>query len=259
MTTPPTRRERGDDKRRYQRGTWLLAAAVALVIGGGVAAGAWWTQRDEAGVSLPTGTYVPPSEIMPTSSTPSSSRTTLPRETSSTPSPGSSAAQRSAGTVSAAEPAPAGEPTRVQVESGGTSIVDASLVATRLDAQKVLAPPFGTAGWYAEPGWPKPGRKGASILAGHINHGSNPDVFWNLPRVEVGDIVTVTYGDGRTVEFSITRSEAMSKQAVTQDDSIWDWDNPEPVLRLITCDPETPLNGGHYEGNWVVWADRVVS
>ncbi|MEN3121255.1 class F sortase [Janibacter sp. LM] len=263
MTTPPTRRERGE-KKRYQRGTWLLAAAVALVIGGGVAGGAWWTQRDdEAGVSLPTGTYVPPSEIMPSSSTPSSStpsssRTTRPKQ-SSTPDPSPSAARRSEGTAPAAAPAPAGEPTRVQVRSGGTSIVDASLVATRLDAQKVLAPPFGTAGWYAEPGWPKPGHRGASILAGHINHGNEPDVFWNLPRVKVGDIVTVTYGDGRTVKFSITRSEAMTKEAVPRDDSIWDWDNPEPVLRLITCDPETPLNGGHYEGNWVVWAEQVVS
>ena len=35
--------------------------------------------------------------------------------------------------------------------------------------------------------------------------------------------------------------------------------NPNPVLRLITCDPETPINQGHYEGNWVVWADQMVS
>ena len=84
-----------------------------------------------------------------------------------------------------------------------------------------------------------------------------------LERVEnlggIGDVVTVTYGSGRTVKFKITRSEAASKKGVPQDDSIWDWDNPEPVLRLITCDPDTPLSGGHYEGNWVVWADQMVS
>ena len=48
---------------------------------------------------------------------------------------------------------------------------------------------------------------------------------------------------------------AASKKGVPQDDSIWDHDNPEPRLRLITCDPTTPLEGGHYEGNWVVWAE----
>ena len=139
--------------------------------------------------------------------------------------------------------------------SGERELVDASLQATYLDSQKVLAPPYGTAGWYAEPGWPKPGHTGASILVGHINHGSQPDVFWNLPQVRIGDLVKVTYGSGRSVDFRITRSEAASKAQVPQDDSIWDHDNPRPVVRLITCDPTTPLNGGHYEGNWVVWAE----
>lgn len=264
MTTPPSRRERWSQRKRYQRTTWFLAAAVALVIGGGVAAGSWWTQREDD-VSVPVGTYVPPSSIFPSSSSTSptsGSKSAGSKSSSASKSPTSSAsaAQRSdASPTEAKTDAPAGEPTRVQVRSGGRDIVDATLQGTKLDSQKVLAPPFGTAGWYAEPGWPKPGYKGASVLVGHINHGNNPDVFWNLPRVRTGDIVTVTYGSGRTVKFKITRSEAASKKGVPKDDSIWDWDNPEPVLRLITCDPETPLNGGHYEGNWVVWADEMVS
>lgn len=257
MTTPPSRRQQGRERKRYHRTTLLLAAAVALVIGGGTAAGAWWTQRDDA-VSVPAGTYVPPSSIFPSdTSTSTKSATKSPKSSSSkSSSPSKSAAKRSDTSATAANPdVPAGEPTRVQVDSGGRSIVDASLQATKLDSEKVLAPPFGTAGWYAEPGWPKPGYKGASVLVGHINHGSNPDVFWNLPQVKIGDIVTVSYGSGSTVKFKITRSEAASKKGVPQDDSIWDWDNPKPVLRLITCDPETPLNAGHYEGNWVVWAE----
>lgn len=40
-----------------------------------------------------------------------------------------------------------------------------------------------------------------------------------------------------------------------KEDTIWDSADPHPLLRLITCDPNTPLNGGHYVGNWVVWAD----
>lgn len=260
MTNPPTRRQRWRERKRYRRTTAVLAAVVAVLLGGGVAAGTWWTQQeDEAAVSP--GTYVPPGSIMPTSASTTSSPTTKKKKKktpSSTRSTTSSSSSSSTTSAPAAQ-APSGEPTRVQVSSGGRSIVDASLQATKLDSEKVLAPPFGTAGWYAEPGWPKPGFKGASVLVGHINHGSNPDVFWNLPTVKIGDIVTVSYGSGRTVKFKITRSEAASKKGVPQDDSIWDWDNPEPVLRLITCDPETPLNGGHYEGNWVVWADEMVS
>lgn len=267
MTTPPTRRQRWRERKEYRRTTAVLAAVVAVLLGGGVAAGTWWSQQDDDAAVSP-GTYVPPSSIMPTSQTTSSSSSSSKKKEKSTTSSSTSSrsatsatssAPRSSTTDAPAGVAPAGSPTRVQVTSSGRDLVDASLGPTKLDAQKVLAPPFGTAGWYAEPGWPKPGHQGASILVGHINHGGNPDVFWNLPSVKLGDIVTVTYGSGSTVKFKITRSEPASKKGVPQDDSIWDWDNPKPVLRLITCDPGTPLSGGHYEGNWVVWADQMVS
>jgi hypothetical protein len=45
------------------------------------------------------------------------------------------------------------------------------------------------------------------------------------------------------------------KAQVPKEDTIWDSADPHPLLRLITCDPNTPLNGGHYVGHWVVWAD----
>lgn len=272
MTTPPTRRQRWRERKRYRRTTVMLAAGAAVLLGGGVAAGTWWTQQDEDSARVSPGTYVPPSSIMPpsqtstTSSPRSKSSSTSSSTTSSSKSTSSSRSLSPSGTSASQDVTPArdgraprGNPSRVQVTSGGRELVDATLGPTMLDAQKVLAPPFGTAGWYAEPGWPKPGHQGASILAGHINHRGAPDVFWNLPSVKLGDIVTVTYGSGDQVKFKITRSEPAPKTDVPQDDSIWDWDNPNPVLRLITCDPDTPLSGGHYEGNWVVWADQMVS
>ncbi len=153
---------------------------------------------------------------------------------------------------------PKGEPKRVVVVStSGRTLVDAALVPDRLDSKGVLAPPFGVAGWYAEDGWPKPGWPGASILAGHINRRSPSvqlDTFGHLTKVRAGDRITVVYSSGQSVTFAATRSKALSKKAVPRDDSIWDSDNPRPVLRLITCDPTTPVKGGHYEGNWVVWA-----
>ncbi|WP_404382114.1 class F sortase [Knoellia locipacati] len=145
----------------------------------------------------------------------------------------------------------------VVVSTSGRVLVDAELVPDRLDADGVLAPPFGVAGWYAEKGWPKPGWPGASILAGHINRRSPSvqlDTFGRLTEVRAGDRITVVYSSGQSVTFVATRSKALSKRAVPRDDSIWDAANPEPVLRLITCDPTTPVKGGHYEGNWVVWA-----
>ncbi|WP_236719635.1 hypothetical protein, partial [Streptococcus agalactiae] len=67
-------------------------------------------------------------------------------------------------------------------------LVDATLGPTMLDAQKVLAPPFGTGWRYAEPGWPKPGHQGASILVGHINHRGAPVV--DVAHEDAGALVT---------------------------------------------------------------------
>ncbi|MGL4177629.1 MAG: class F sortase, partial [Dermatophilaceae bacterium] len=104
-------------------------------------------------------------------------------------------------------------------------------------------------------GWPKPGYDGASVLAGHVNTRRNgPDTFARLPQARPGATVTVVYDSGEAVRFVVTRSKAVSKRAVPQDDSIWDADAPRPLLRLITCDPTTPVKGGHYIGNWVLWA-----
>ncbi len=138
---------------------------------------------------------------------------------------------------------------------GGDELVDAPLIPAGLDDEGILAPPAGVAGWYDEKGWPKPGFPGASILAGHINTRKyGPDTFARLPEVRPGAVITVRYSSGDEVEFVATRSKAVPKKQTPKDDSIWDAGNPRPLLRLITCDPTTPIKGGHYVGNWVVWA-----
>jgi hypothetical protein len=137
----------------------------------------------------------------------------------------------------------------------GGQLVDAKIVPSGLDDSGILAPPAGVVGWYDEPGWPKPGFPGAAILAGHINtRRYGPDTFARLPEVRPGALVRVRYSSGDEVEFVVTKSAAVPKQQTPQDDSIWDAGNPRPLLRLITCDPTTPVKGGHYVGNWVVWA-----
>jgi hypothetical protein len=154
---------------------------------------------------------------------------------------------------------PAGDPVRVVVTSlAGEELVDAKLIPAGLDDDGILAPPAGVAGWYDEKGWPRPGFPGASILAGHINtRKTGPDTFARLPEVRPGARVTVGYDSGDEVEFVVVRSRAVPKKETPKDDSIWDAGNPRPLLRLITCDPTTPVRGGHYVGNWVLWANAV--
>lgn len=181
---------------------------------------------------------------------------------SSTSTASSSSAGSSSATSSGSKTAggtttnPTGSPSRVYVfDSAGRTIVNASLIPTYLDSKGVLAPPGGTAGWYAESGWALPGKRGASILVGHVTWAGGPDTFYNLLKVVPGNKILVTYTSGDRVAFTASQSRAVSKAAVPKDGTIWAAGSPTPVLRLITCDPKTPINGGHFEGNWVVWAN----
>jgi hypothetical protein len=193
------------------------------------------------------GPATPTRSVTPSPGTPSPTATSA---TSPTPSP---TAVRQ---PPAARDLPKGSPKRVTVTAlGGAELVDAKLVPAGLDDNGILAPPAGVAGWYDEKGWPMPGHPGASILAGHINtRATGPDTFAKLPQVRPGARIKVTYSTGDEVDFVVTRSAAVPKKQTPKDDTIWDAGNPRPLLRMITCDPTTPVKGGHYVGNWVVWA-----
>lgn len=234
-----------------------VAAAVALLVWGLALRGDSSEPREGRALA-PTSTSVPTPTHSPTvspSQRPSASTPSTRATATATPQAKPTAKAPTFGTSTVK---PKGDPKRVVVVSTtGKTLVDADLVPSRLDAKGVLAPPFGVAGWYAEKGWARPGWPGASILAGHINRRSPEielDTFGHLTKVRSGDKITVVYTSGQSVSFTATKSQALSKKAVPQDDSIWDAANPKPLLRLITCDPTTPVQGGHYKGNWVVWA-----
>ena len=227
----------------FARGLLLAGGAALLVILGACAADPAPTLAQPAPVTSRPAPTIP----APTPTTPAPT----PRRSMTEPAP-----TLTPPTARAPRGRPSGEPERVLVRSRrGDELVDAALVRTGLDDQGVLAPAPGVAGWYDEAGWPKPGFPGASILAGHINTRRNgPDTFAHLPEVRPGAVVTVRYSSGDEVDFVVTRSKAVPKTQTPKDDSIWDAGNPRPLLRLITCDPTTPVKGGHYVGNWVVWA-----
>lgn len=240
-------RERRDIRGR--RGLWLAVLAVCL--GLGVAAAAWLGVFSSEPAP---GERIPPTAIpAPTSSAPAPSPTPSPTATDEVTTPAPPVLP------SGGVREPAGRPVRIEVfAANGDPLVDAPLQSAELDADGILAPPHGVAGWYSEPGWAKPGWPGASIIAGHVRGGGQADVFWNIPQAKPGDIISVTYDSGQHSVFRVTRSEAMHKNDVPKDDSIWDHASPTPKLSLITCDPATPTRSdGHLEGNWVLWAEPL--
>jgi hypothetical protein len=152
-----------------------------------------------------------------------------------------------------APPLPAALPLRVRIPSIG---VDAPLTALSLDRTGHLVPPpearRNLAGWYA--GGTVPGAAGPAIIAGHVDNGLGPAVFYGLGALSQGDTVDVVRADRRTAVFLVDSVRVFPK-ARFPDQEVY---GPTSIaaLRLITCGGG--YRAGHgYLGNVVVFAHLV--
>ena len=114
-------------------------------------------------------------------------------------------------------------------------------------------PPSGfPAGWYT--GGPTPGELGPAVIAGHID-GKGPGVFFNLHKLQAGQLVTVKRADGTRPTFRISRVARYPKDQFPT--ALVYGNLTHPGLRLITCGGSFNSKTGHYRDNTVVFADLI--
>ena len=149
---------------------------------------------------------------------------------------------------------PASAPVRLQIPSIG---VDSDLVDLGLQGDGTLeVPPKGfPAGWYT--GAPTPGELGPAIIAGHVDWGGRPGVFFDLREVSTGDEIAIGRQDGSTARFRVTHVDQFDKDAFPTQTVYGDLDHAG--LRLITCGGSFDPQLRSYDDNLVVFADLVGS
>lgn len=105
-------------------------------------------------------------------------------------------------------------------------------------------------GWYEK--GVVPGAVGPAVIAGHVDSPTGPAVFFDLPRLTPGDVVSVTQSDGATIDFAVTGLQTVEKETFPTS-SIY---APVPTreLRLVTCGGAWDARSGHYVDNIVVSA-----
>ncbi|HZW44106.1 MAG TPA: class F sortase [Dermatophilaceae bacterium] len=142
-------------------------------------------------------------------------------------------------------------PVRLQIAAIG---VDSTLMDLGLSADGTMeVPPGGfPAGWFT--GAPTPGELGPAIIAGHIDM-KGPGVFYKLQKLKPGDKVTITRKDGSKPVFRVTRVAQFSKDQFPTSLVYGNLDHA--ALRLITCGGSFNSASGHYEDNFVAFADLV--
>jgi hypothetical protein len=140
-------------------------------------------------------------------------------------------------------------PTRVTIDAIG---VGSPLVPLGLGAGGVMQVPtdYDTAGWYT-PG-ARPGENGPAVIAGHVDSGTGPAVFFHLRDLRPGNRVVVDRADGSRVTFMVDSVRQYAKATFATETVFGP--TTVPALRLITCGGEFDHASGHYRDNVVVFA-----
>ncbi len=131
--------------------------------------------------------------------------------------------------------------------------VDAPFEERGLDGNRVMQDPTGreAVSWYSFETLPNDG--GNVFLAGHLQLGGSPAVFWNLQNVQAGDRVVISAG-AADFYYSVIRVELEAKA-----DSLHAVIDPvdRETVTLMTCAGTYIASTGDYTDRWIVRAVRI--
>jgi LPXTG-site transpeptidase (sortase) family protein len=104
-------------------------------------------------------------------------------------------------------------------------------------------------GWYAASSLP--GQQGAMLLDGHVSSWTTEGVFYNLKKLQAGDVVMIERGDAKTYQYKVVKTQTYSADAVDMNAAITPVVPGTPGLNLITC-------GGKVKPGTSEFTDRIV-
>ncbi|ROS61340.1 LPXTG-site transpeptidase (sortase) family protein [Frigoribacterium sp. PhB160] len=143
-------------------------------------------------------------------------------------------------------------PARVDVPAIGLSepLIDLGIAA---DGAMEVPTDADDVGWFTGGG--RPGGRGPTVVAAHVDSATGPAVFARLDEVVVGDEVTLTDVEGGTVAYVVTEVVDVPKAEFPTARVFGA--QPTDQLRLITCGGVFDRGSGHYDQNRVVFAEPV--
>jgi sortase (surface protein transpeptidase) len=146
------------------------------------------------------------------------------------------------------QPEPVADPVGIRIDAIS---VDAPVIPVGLNPDRSMEIPHNVSqiGWY-EPGV-RPGEDGSAVLSGHVDSRTQgKGAFFELRRLDVDDVVTITHEDGTERSWRVVARELYPKDELPVDD-VFRWGGDEQHLVLITC-------GGGFDSNTRNYTDNVV-
>jgi len=150
-----------------------------------------------------------------------------------------------------------GKPSRLIIPSIG---VDANIQSVGLywrgDGTMGIPTNFTDVAWYN--GGPRPGEPGSAVIDGHLDGRDVKEaVFYNLGKLQTGDIVEVVDVAGKKFDFKVVDVKTYDYNAPTAD--IFSHDTSTSRLNLITCAGDWDKTQGLYNKRVVVFTELVTS
>lgn len=98
------------------------------------------------------------------------------------------------------------EPWKIEISSINS---DGYIQKVGIDQNNQIAVPNNIykVGWYVNS--VKPGDRGLSIIAGHLNGRTRNAIFYELNKVKVGDEILITYGDNSIRKFQVVETKSV--------------------------------------------------
>jgi len=129
------------------------------------------------------------------------------------------------------------------------SVMTLGLVGGALDVPKTLW----QVGWYR--GSVKPGDNGTAIFDGHSGAPGQYGVLEHLSRLKVGQTLTYSYVDGRTLTFRVTSSRAYPETQASAETLFAK--TVTPSLNVISCYGHWNPKSEDYDQRWIITSELV--
>ena len=134
--------------------------------------------------------------------------------------------------------------------------VDAPVVEKGLRADLVMESPDGPweVAWYRFTS--RPGEGGNAVFSGHVDFvGTGPAVFWDLYRLQTGDIVEIRWAENVTLRYRVVSSVVYDEATAPVPQIIGP--TARESVTPITCAGNFNRQTGRYDQRLVVRAERV--
>ena len=123
---------------------------------------------------------------------------------------------------------------------------------------KIIAPSnLHDAGWYESSA--KPDQDGALFIYGHVSSKQARGLFYNLHKLALGDIITITRGDDTTFVYKVIDRATYGADSVPMDKVLTPANPSQRGLSLMTCAGELNKQTNEFSERLVIYASQVTN